>query len=106
MKKTHFTHGSIKRTPKECGLSIEEQVRQAIATNQPIEGKAPMIYTPAKEGVHPEFDVRTDKQDLALMANDKYQASDRMKSFMEQIETDTEGYDGAGNKIEPQKESE
>ena len=100
MKPTHFTHGSIKRVPKDYGLSIEETVRQAIATNQPIEGKAPMIYTPAKDGVRPEFDIRTDKQNIALDAQTKYQASDIMKGFISQTEYDENGYDGAGKKRE------
>lgn len=96
--KTKRSHGSIKVEPKECGLSIEETVRQAIATNQPIEGKAPMIYTPANEGVNAAYNIRTDKQDLALMANDKYQASEHMKGFIGATEYDENGFDGKGNK--------
>lgn len=65
-----------------------------------------MIYTPAKDGVNPAYDVRTDKQDLALLANDKYQASDRMKSFMEQIEYDNDGFDGNGNKRPTEEKGE
>lgn len=100
MNKTRFTHGSIKVVPKESGLSIEETIRQAIATNQPIDGKAPMIYTPAKDGVLPETDIRTDKQELALAAQDKYQASDHMRNYIGQTEYDENGYDGNGNKRE------
>lgn len=98
--KSRFIKTSIKRVPKDAGISIEERVRQAIATNKPIEGNAPMIYTPAKDGVNPAYDCRTDKQDLALDAMDKYQASDRMRTFMAQTEVDADGYDGAGNKVD------
>lgn len=96
--KTKRNHGTIKVETKEFGLSIEETVRQAIATNQPIEGKAPMIYTPANEGVNAAYNIRTDKQDLALAANDKYQASDHMKGFIGAVEYDENGFDGKGNK--------
>ena len=98
--KTRFVKTSIRRIPKDLGISIEEQIRQAIATNQPIDGNAPMIYTPAKDGVNPAYDIRTDKHDLALAANDKYQASEHMKGFIGATEYDENGFDGAGNKRE------
>lgn len=102
MKTFKMTKTSIKRKPTETGESVEEIVRKAIATKAPIDGGAQLIFTPASDGVRPEFDIRTDKQDLALMANDKYQASDEMKGFIKQIEYDKKGTDGAGNK-KPEK---
>lgn len=104
--KSRFVKTSIKRVPKESGLSIEEIVRQAIATNSPIEGKAPMIYTPAAEGVNAAYNIRTDKQNLALQANDKYQGSEAMKGFMSATEYDENGFDGKGNQrpVEPKEQ--
>ena len=92
------------RTCTSKGLSIEETVRRAIATNSPLEGNAPMIYTPAKDGVLPQHDIRTDRQDLALQAMDKYQASDAMKGFMGQTEYGEDGTDGKGNTRPTEKE--
>lgn len=66
---------SITRIPKEQGESIEEMVRRATENNEPIEATAPMIYTEEADGVRPEFDIRTDRTDLALEAIDKYQKS-------------------------------
>lgn len=110
MKTTKFVTTSIHREPTETGLSIEETVRRAIATNAPIEGNTAPIWTNAADGVLPETNIRTDKQDLALKAMDKYQASDHMKGFIGATEYDENGFDGKGNKrpeptpkIEPQK---
>lgn len=94
MKPTKFITTKIHREPKEFGKTIEEQIRQAIATNQPLDGKAEEIFTPAADGVLPQYDIRADKQDLALAANDKYQASDAMKGFINQVEIDKDGNDG------------
>lgn len=103
--KTRFTKTSITCPPTETGLSIEETIRRAIASNQPIDGKAPMIYTPASEGVNAAYNIRTDKHDLALLAQDKYQSSELMKGFITATEYDENGYDGKGNK-RPEPEPE
>ena len=101
MKKAKlFTKSTINRRPTDTGLSIEDTIRRAIASNQPLEGNAPMIYTPASEGVKPEHDIRTDKQNLALDAMDKYQASETMKGFIGRVEPDENGTDGKGNVVE------
>lgn len=99
---TKRKHGTIVAKPKYTGLSIEQTIRQAIATNQPLEAKAPLIFTAAADGVVPAYDVRTDRQDLALQANDKFQGSDTMKGFITQVEVDEDGNDGK-NKVEQQK---
>ena len=97
--KTFKNHGTIVTKPKYTGLSIEETIRRAIATNQPLDAKAPLIFTPASEGVVPAYNVRTDRQDLALDANDKFQGSESMKGFINQVELDENGSDGK-NKVE------
>lgn len=104
--KTYRNHGSIIAKPKYTGLSIEETIRQAIATNQPLEAKAPLIFTAASEGVVPAYNVRTDRQDLALNANDKFQGSDAMKGFIQQIELDENGSDGKNIVNQEQSKSE
>lgn len=92
--KTKYTKTCIRRKCTSTGLSIEETVRQAIATNSPLEGGATPIWTPASDGVVPAYDVRTDKQDLALKAMDKVQKTEAMKGFIKQIEL---GKDKNGN---------
>ena len=77
-----------------------------MATNQPLEGNAPMLYTAAADGVRPEYDIRADKQLIALQAMDKYQASDAMKGFISQTEYGKDNTDGKGNKKpEPKQET-
>ena len=66
----------IERMPDEFGQSIEEQIRLATASKQPIDGSTTPVYTPMKDGVLPQFDVRTDRQEIALDALDKLAKSD------------------------------
>lgn len=50
------------------GESIEEKIRRMIETGEPIGETSPIIYTERKEGVRPEYDIRTDMFDLAIDA--------------------------------------
>lgn len=52
------------------GESIEEKVRKVTADNTNIEAISPMIYTERKDGVLPEYNIRTDKWDIAQQAMD------------------------------------
>lgn len=63
---------SIKRNlmkatkPIETGETIESQIRRMTTTNEPIDGGAPIIFTPRKDGVIDDYNVRSDKWDRAL----------------------------------------
>lgn len=57
------------------GESIEEQLRKMIAGKEPIQANAKIAYTDRKDGVHQEYDIRTDRFELAMMASDKVHAS-------------------------------
>lgn len=63
----------------EIGESIEEKVRRVTTTNEPIEDSAPMIYTDRKDGVKPQYDIRTDRFDIAIQAMDKVTAAEIAK---------------------------
>ena len=39
--------------------------------NEPITDGAPIIFTERKDGVLPEYDIRTDRWDIAITAMDK-----------------------------------
>lgn len=43
------------------GEDIETKVRRITENNEPISDGAPITYTEKKDGVRPEFDIRTDK---------------------------------------------
>ena len=55
--------------------SIEEKVRRIVNENEPIEDGAPIIFQERIDGVKPEFNIRTDKWDVAQEAMDKVHAS-------------------------------
>lgn len=52
----------------EVGESIEDKMRRVTTTNEPIDNVAPLNYTERKEGVRPEYDIRTDRFDIAMEA--------------------------------------
>ena len=52
------------------GESIEDRVLKLEQNNEPIEDRAPLIYTEKKDGVLPMYDIRTDKWDVAQNAMD------------------------------------
>lgn len=53
------------------GESIEEKVRRVTENNEPISDSAPTIYTDRKDGVIGDYDIRTDRWDIAVDAMDK-----------------------------------
>ena len=46
------------------GENIEVKVRRITENGEPIKDSAPMVYTEKKDGVRPEFNIRTDKWEL------------------------------------------
>ena len=62
------------------GKSIEEKCAKLIENNEPITDGAPIIYTEKKDGVLPQYDVRTDKWELAQSAMDLANANKIAKS--------------------------
>lgn len=64
----------------DIGESIEEKIRKARANNTPNESISPLLYTDSKDGVLPQYDIRTDRFDIALDASDHYMASEAAKT--------------------------
>ena len=63
------------------GESIEKKVSKLIENNEPVTiGGAPIIFTEKKDGVLPQYDIRTDKWDIAQSAMDLANASKIAKS--------------------------
>ena len=52
------------------GESIETKVRRITENKEPITDGAPIIYTDRKEGTKAEYNIRTDRFDVALDAMD------------------------------------
>lgn len=57
------------------GESIEEMLRRVTTSGEPIEDSAPLIYTERKDGVQPQYDIRTDRFEIAQAAMDKVSAT-------------------------------
>ena len=53
------------------GQSIEERCKKLTETGEPIKDTSPLIYTPKEKGVMPQYDVRTDKWEIAQSAMDR-----------------------------------
>lgn len=66
----------------ESGENIITKIQRIMDEGEPIEDTAPLIYTPKKNGVEPQYDIRTDKWAIAMNAMDKlaaYKVSEWMK---------------------------
>lgn len=52
------------------GETIEQKCARITENKEPITDGAPIIYTLRQEGVRPEYNIRTDRFDIALEAMD------------------------------------
>lgn len=64
------THGIIKNDSYEAE-PLEVKLRKAAEDKTPIEAIAPMIYTEKSKGVIAEYDIRTDRFEIAQKAMEK-----------------------------------
>ncbi|AYQ58122.1 hypothetical protein [Microviridae sp.] len=96
MKRINLTNknGSINNNDSYEGESIEDKVKRLTINNEPIDDGAPLIYTERKEGVKPEYDIRTDRWDVAINAMDVVTKSfnaKRDEKYKEQIAEKNDG---------------
>lgn len=71
----------MKGNSKGCeGETIETKVARIVQNKEPITDGAPMIYTEKDQGVLPEYDIRTDKWEIAQNAMDVVHATNIAKS--------------------------
>lgn len=69
-KKIKFTSTSIEINTSYEGETIEAKIRRIVNNREPISDGAPLVYTERKDGVKPEYDIRTDRWDIAIDAMD------------------------------------
>lgn len=74
-KGIEFPKGRIQTDLTLQGESIEEKLRKMVAGKEPIQATAKIAYTDRKDGVRAEYDIRTDRFELALAAATKVHAS-------------------------------
>lgn len=78
--KTMYKRNKIKNTSLKVntsyeGETIEQKINRIVNNKEPISDGAPQIFTERKDGVRPEFDIRTDRFELAVEAMDKVSKS-------------------------------
>lgn len=61
------------------GESIENKCARIIENNEPISDGAPLTYTKRADGVKPEYNIRTDKWDIAIETMDKVSQAKKSK---------------------------
>lgn len=69
-KKTRVKGSSIRINKSEPGESIEAKVRRILRQGEPISDGAPIIYTDEKDEILPQYNIRTDRFELAVEATD------------------------------------
>lgn len=83
----------------------EVKLRKIISgeANNMEDGVFPTIYTEKKDGVQPEFDIRTDRFEVAIDAIDKINQSTANQIAKNKGETDAIKDFGTGVKTDPAK---
>ena len=72
-------------------------------SNDMEDGVFPTIYTEKKDGVQPEFDIRTDRFEVAIAAIDKINQSAANQIAKNKGETEAVKDFGTGVKTDPEK---
>ena len=83
------------------GEPIENKVRRIVDEKEPIEDGAPLIYQERKDGVAPQFNIRTDRWDVAIMAMDKVSQAELSRYTKSQENPAEMMKKDKENKIEP-----
>lgn len=81
MKKININKYKGKLEVNQCveGETLETKIERILNNNEPITDSAPQIYTDRKDGVLPEYNIRTDRFEIAIEAMDKVNKTYRAK---------------------------
>lgn len=69
------TTTSIKVNQGYIGERLETKVKRITTNREPIKDGAPPIFTDRKDGVLPDYDIRTDRWEYAMDAQSKVAAT-------------------------------
>lgn len=67
------------------GECIEKKVQRIVNESGPIEDSAPIIFQERGDGVKPEFNIRTNRWEIAIDAMDKVSAEELSKYTKTQV---------------------
>lgn len=90
------------------GETIEKKIARILNNKEPVKDGAPIIYTARKDGVQPQYDVRTDRWEQAIEATNyitKSKLAERQKNLGEQAKEnmakENSPKDGGAEPIQP-----
>ena len=66
----NINQGVIKYNKCQVGERLEEKIQRITSNKEPIKDGAPLIYTERKNGVMPEYNVKTDRFEVAVIDMD------------------------------------
>ena len=90
-----------KRTEEDkIGEELITKIRRILDENEPLTDGAPLIYTPKEKGVIPEYNIRTDKWDIAMGAMDRV-SEYKLSEYMKKAEMPKEEPKNEPNSTEP-----
>ncbi len=72
-------NSGLRSVTREQGETIEQKVDRVVNNGEPIEDGAPNIYTERRDGVGAQYDIRTDRWEVAVDAMDAVQGSLKAK---------------------------
>lgn len=78
-KKVKYRKSTLESIPTYEGESIEQKLERILNNKEPITDSAPEIYTERKDGVGAQYNVRTDRFELAAEAMDLVQKNVQAK---------------------------
>jgi len=76
------TKTTLKVNQCYVGETIERKLQRVVQNKEPITDGAPLTYTDRKDGVQPQYDIRTDRFEIAIDAMDKVTKSHVAKREM------------------------
>ena len=78
-EKPKYLKSGIKAHEVVEGETIEMKFKRILENKEPVKDGAPLLYTERKDGVKAEFNIRTDRFEIAVEATDKIQKSYKAK---------------------------
>lgn len=78
-RKPKYNNNTIQVNNTYEGETIEQKIERMVSNREPITDGAPMTYTERKDGVNPDYNIRTDRWEHAIEGMDKATKSWRAK---------------------------
>lgn len=91
-----YGSGTLKINNTKEGQPLEEKIEKMLSNKEPMKEGAPIIHTERKDGVKPQYNIRTDRWEVAVDAMDKVKKSYQAKREERHKEPEKEKQDDPG----------